>query len=275
MAIETASHLVDTWQNLKENPVFRRSTFPTSPKSLLRNPIARALVLTMVALAAFEVFSSFFAHYLVMMLSAVVFWTLVHAIQHYFTWAELASLARTGTLEQYLNTGLRPADVCMGLIQPARISDQFAMIGLLGYFLYQGNTVFANTAILVVLLVLVVMGLFQQPTLFLPDVENYLRRRNPLALYFITFSTFVPSLIWFTIAWAILFWVLPFVAGLIGKPLDPNVAILALFGGTYFLHRYPTRAFLRWRLRRFYQRFSGVEDLLTKYVEQGERFDRG
>ena len=271
MAQQTPSHLVDTWPNLKENPVFRRSTFPSSPRSFLRNPIARALFLTLLALAAFEVLQDQLGNYLVMMLSAAVFWTLVHAIQHYFTWAELNSLARTGTLDQYLNTGLSPADVCMGLIQPARISDNIAVIGLVSYFLYHTNgSVPATRLILIYVLVMVVIGLFRQPALFLPDVENYLRRRNPLALYFITFSTFVPTLIWFTIAWILAYWVLPGIATATGKRIDPNLYVVAVFGGTYFLNQFPNRWFLIWRLRRFYRRYSGVDDLLAKYIEQGE-----
>ncbi|MEO8376377.1 MAG: hypothetical protein ABI579_01800, partial [Candidatus Sumerlaeota bacterium] len=108
-------------------------------------------------------------------------------------------------------------------------------------------------------------SLFRPPTLFIPDAENYLRKRNPVALFLISFSIFVPLVIWFTI-----FFLLEFTAStiaLMAKVRDLQTIYIGVFIATVYLSRKPNNWFARWRLNRFYKRQSNFDDLFEKYVE--------
>ena len=269
MAVATYGGLVEEWSVLRENPLFRRQVLPRGFRFMLRSPIFRAFFLTLLAVIVFEYVLATVGHLMVVMVSGALFWTLVHSFQHFFCWLELRTLTATGNLQEYLASGMTRADVAMGLIYPAKVADQIAVLMLVGYFLYGllmggGSTVVM--AVLGVVLVLALKGLFEQPFLFLPDVENYLRKRNPLALYFIVLSQFVPLLIWFTIFYGLLFGSL-FVMAVAGMAASGDMAFLVAFVGAYVLAKWPREAFWSWQLKRFYGRYESFEDLFDRYFE--------
>lgn len=270
MASLSPAGIHDFWAELKQNPVFRRSVVPRGARFLVHSPFPRVLLLTAVALAACEASTRLLlrmpvAGYFTL---AVVFWFLIQAMQRYFCWMELSALARTGTLDDYLNTGLKREDVAIGVIYPAVIAEIMAVTLVLVYFM----TTTENRTIQIVLLVFAIMSvmrLFHQPFLFMPDLESYLRKRNPLSLFFISISVLVPLVIWFAIFFGA-FYAFLFIAPLAGFTVTFEMAYIVPLAFTYIVSRYPIRWWEGWRLRRFYQRYSCFDELFEKYIEQGE-----
>ncbi|MCC6545701.1 hypothetical protein IT570_00925 [Candidatus Sumerlaeota bacterium] len=269
MTINDGVYIRDTWEDLKQNPVFRRSMLPRGIRVIWRSPIVRAVLLSLVAMGLFRVAESILnLSYIFYGLSAALLWTLLYAVQHYLCWAELMSMASTGTLADYYNSGLTRTDVAMGIIYPAKVSENIAAILIIGYFILTADkTQQIILMLLVAILIMRVIALFSPPLLFLPDAENYLRKRNPVALFLISFSIFVPMLVWFTIYFA-LFRVAAFV-GVMMKLRDFQVISVGAFIATMYLSGWPTRKFQQWRLDRFYKRQGSFDELFERYVEGG------
>ncbi|MEO8377749.1 MAG: hypothetical protein ABI579_08760, partial [Candidatus Sumerlaeota bacterium] len=136
MAANNGVYLSDTWENLKQNPVFRRSIMPRGIRVIWRSPIVRAVLLSFVGMLMFHiVYHVMNLGYIFAAISAAIFWTIIYSVQHYLCWVELMTMAASGTLRDYLNSGLTRADVAMGIIFPARISETVASIMILIYFL--------------------------------------------------------------------------------------------------------------------------------------------
>jgi hypothetical protein len=269
MAINNGVYLEDTWANLRQNPVFRRTMLPRGFRIAWRSPIARAVLLSLVAIGLYQAVMHLLSiHLFFIMMSAVILWTMIHSIQHYLCWGELTTMAATGNLEDYLNSGLSPADVTMGVIYPACISETISSILILAWFLFTMDTHYHYLqTLLVVVIIMKVMELVRAPMLFLPDVENYLHQRNPVALYFIGFSIFVPILCWFAIVYAAS-WIYTTGCILTGTRIDAQTPVLFSFLIAFILVRWPVRWFGQWRLNRFYKRHSGLDELIERYLEQ-------
>lgn len=241
---------------------------PRGIRVVWRSPIVRAVLLSIVAMALFQVSNSLINFSLIFYsLSAAILWTMLYAVQHYLCWAELVSMAATGTLADYYNSGLSRSDVAMGVIYPAKISENIAGILIIGYFLLTMD--FSQKIIMVMLvfiLVMRIMSLFAQPSLFLPDAENYLRKRNPVALFLISFSIFVPFLIWFTIYFILLYGGM--FLGVLLKLRDFQMISVVALVATMYLSSWPNNKFAQWRLNRFYKRQASFDELFEKYVEE-------
>lgn len=266
MATATVAGIVDTWEGLRANPVFRRSLLPRGVRSILRSPFPRALVLTAAALAVYELFTRYVMSWWPVIVFAVVFWFLVKAMQRYFCWLELTALARNGTLADYLNSGLSRADVALGVAYPAVIAETVAVTGVLAWFLVGEDDRIMQT-VLIVFVVLNVMSLRSEPFLFHPDMEAYLRRRNPVSLFLIGFAVAVPLVIWFAIALPITFAAAVAIA-MLKLPLPPATASVVGIAAAWVLQRWPQQWFATWRLKRFYRRYRSFDDLFQRYIEQ-------
>lgn len=270
MAYITPATIADDWPTLRANPVFRRAMMPRGLRWLVRSPLPRALVLTAVALAAYEAVWRFSLSWPLALGAGVVFWFLVHFVQRAFCWMELNTLARTGNLADYLNSGLSRADVAMGVIQPAVIAESVAIAGLLLWFLISDPE---NTLVLVILgviLFLQIRRLLEPPTIFLPDAESYMRRPGPLALVSVGVMVLVPLVIWFSIYYAIVF---PTAIGLAiaNIPVDRGVLMLIGFVGAWFVAGWLIGKWHGWRLRRFYKRVGSFDDLFDTFLDQSRQ----
>jgi hypothetical protein len=271
MAKDNGAGIEETWAGLRENPVFRRTLLPRGMRSILRSPLARAVGLTAVALAAFTAAEEYMQWWPFIFASALIFWFLIQAIQHYFGWLELTALARNGTLGDYLNSGLSRADVAIGVIYPAVIAETLAIIGVTAWFAATMDSAsgLPLQLFLIAVIVLRIMALMRPPFLFHPDVEGYLRKRNLLSLFFISLQVLVPLIIWFAILIPVVFGV-AYVNARMGTPLRGGNTTLAALIITMFASGWPTRKFQEWRLKRFYQRQPSFESLFEKYIEQEE-----
>ncbi|MEQ8820730.1 MAG: hypothetical protein RLY93_10830 [Sumerlaeia bacterium] len=268
MATATMVDLNDTWAGLKANPVFRRTLSPRGLKTALRSPIARVLVLTAVGITLFEWITRLFLAWWPVIFFAVAFWFCIKAVQYFFCWFELSSLATTGTLDDYLNSGLSRADVAMGIIFPAFMAEMISTACVILYFaLTAGDQ--TTQIFMLVIAALIVFQILRPPSLFLPDVEGYLRKRNPVALFFISIAVLVPLIIWFTIFFALLFGI-AFGSAILGLAVQPSHVQIIAFIGAYFLVRYPNGWWMTWRLKRFYSRYRSFDDLFERYIEHGD-----
>ncbi len=266
MATADLAGINETWANLRKNPIFLRSVSPRSVRFFYRSPIPRAIGLTVLALAAYEVITAQFLSWWPVIFLAIFFWFLIQALQRYFCWVDLCGLARTGTLDDYLNSGMSRADVALGVIYPAEIAETMAVCGVMGYFLLTANDQTIQV-ILAVFIFLHLRRLWGDPYLFLPDVESYFRRRNALTLFFISFAVWVPLMIWFVILYTLIFLFL-FLARFIKFTITSDIFLIVVMFGTFFLSKWPTNKWEYWRLKRFYFRYSSFDDLFDQYIEQ-------
>lgn len=267
MAFDNTVGIQDSWQNLRANPVFRRSMLPRGVRSVLRSPFPRALFLTAIALAVYEWLSKLSFSIWPTIFFAVAFWFLIKAMQRYFCWMELTGLAKTGTLDDYLNSGLSRADVALGVVYPAVVAELVAVAGVMIWFLFV-EVSRPLQGMLLVFIVLTLMQLKDAPFVFHPDLEAYLRKRNPVALFFIGFAVAVPLVIWFGIAIPATFAV-AFANGTFNLGLDPSWVTIGGVVAAWILHRWPVRWYSTWRLKRFYARYRSFDDLFERYIEQG------
>jgi len=267
MARDTGVGIEDTWDGIRANPVFRRSMLPRGLRSVVRSPFPRALLLTALALAIFEWATRQSFAIWPTIVFGVVFWFLIKAMQRYFCWMELTGLARTGTLEDYLNSGLTRADVAIGVVYPAVVAETVAIAGVMTWFLITEDSRLLQTA-LAVFLFLTVLSLRHPPFVFHPDLEAYMRKRNPISLFFIGFAVAVPLIIWFAIVIPVTFGLF-YANGAFKWGLKGDMVTLAGWLAGWFLHRWPVRWYETWRLKRFYRRYRSFDDLFEKYIEQG------
>lgn len=267
MATVLLQGIVSSWEELKANPVFKRSLLPRGFRGIVRSPIVRAVILTAVALVLYENLIRFLLFSIwPVVFFAVLFWFFVKAIQRYFCWLELTSLAASKTLDDYINSGLSRAHVAIGVIYPAVISEVIAVTGVMGYFLLTTS----NRTVQVVLIVFIVLQLrffFRDPFLLMTDVETYLRKRNPVSLFFISIAVVVPLILWFTILFALII-LLSVIVALSGLPAGGDAIFVISIIATYLLVKKPSQWWETWRLKRFYSRYWSFEDLFERYVEQ-------
>lgn len=266
MAQVTFSHLEDTWSGLRANPVFQRAMVPRSLRWLMRSPLPRAAALTLVALAAYETIVALTFSLWLALTATILFWFVIMAVQRAFCWMELTALARTGNLGDYLNSGLGRADVALGVIYPAVISETLAVTGILVWFLISGTHTKLLAVLLIVIIFMRVRSLFEPPALFLPDVESYMRRRGTLALISVGIATLVPLVIFFSIYYALLFGAL---YGLIAAGFNPDASLVVIgaFIATMFASRWVVGRWQMGRLRRFYARNASFDDLFDEYMQ--------
>ncbi len=266
MATGNGVSIEESWSALRENPIFRRNMAPKSMRAILRNPLVRALSFSVVAVLIFNALSGILPSLWLGIGVAVMFWTIVTAIQHYFCWAELMRLSVTGTLDDYLNSGFSAEDIAIGLIYPAILSGFISYILFFSVFFYYSDSIFMR-GFFIFLIIFMVRRIFSSPSLFYPDVEDYLRSRSVLALWFIGLASFVPILIWFSILYPLIFGLIWLVV-LTGVKIQPDIVIIVSFFICMFISKYPLGMFHKWRLKRFYRRYSSIEDLLRKFQEQ-------
>ncbi|MBX3730288.1 MAG: hypothetical protein KF858_14000 [Candidatus Sumerlaeia bacterium] len=267
MAVADVVGIHASWQDLRANPIFRRAMVPRGMRVLLRSPMPRALGLTLIAVWLFETMSRSFLSFWPVIAGALVFWFLIHAMQRVFCWIELSSLTATGTLDDYLNSGMTRADVAIGVIYPAEISERVAVAAVLLWFLLSTDSTTIRV-VLVLFMAIHLMALFRPPFLYLPDAESYLRKRNPLTLAFVALAVVVPLAIWFGLYFGLLFGI-AIGSSLLGLALGTDNVFLLSILGTWFLSRWPLRWWQTWRLKRFYSRYGSLDDLFERYIEQG------
>ncbi len=266
MATVTPYSIEDSWEGLRANPVFRRTILPRSVRLLARSPVVRAIVLTLMALAVYEALQRSLLWWGWAITATIAFWFLIEAIQRYFCWMEMTLLARTGTLEDYLNSGLSPADVALGVIYPARIAEQLSILLILVWWLVGAG----DRTMQVVFLILIVMSarrLFAPPMVLLADAESYMRRRNAISLYFISFAVAVPLVIFFVIYFALagLFIVVVNVLAINSPLVNSPFVFLALLLLSGQVARFPQGWFEGWRLKRFYSRQRSSDELVEGF----------
>jgi hypothetical protein len=268
VACLTYSHLADTWPSLRENPVFRRAFAPRGIRTLLRSPIARSVVLTAVALAALELVHRATMSLGIALLATVLFWFVIEGMQRWFCWIEVAALTSTGTLHDYANSGLSRADVVLGLLYPAEIAGHIAVLMILAWFGYTSDSP-TTRLILVVFAALRLKAIADPPALSLPDAENYLRRRGPLALLSISLGVLGPILLWFVVLFATMF-ALQAVLAPAGIALPPWMAQVVPLALTFVVAQVLFAIWFRWRLKRFYARHGSFDAMFDRYLEGGE-----
>lgn len=266
MAEVTVSHILSTWQELFANPVFRRVSMPRGLRFFTRSPFLRAIALSAVAIALLELVERTAMTQYVFFGGAIAFWFLLMAVQRYFCWFELHSLRTSGTLDDYINSGLSRADIAIGIVHPAAMAERLAVMGAIGWFWYTSTWPWSIKWIYPFGLLMNAMWFFAQPALFLPTAEAYLRKRNPLALYFIGFQVIVPVLTWFGIFFGSLY-AIATLAGLFNAGIGANTLFLLAFGAAWFLDGWLMRHWNTWLLKRFYSRYENFDDLFDRYVE--------
>lgn len=270
MAEVTPYSIEDTWAHLRANPVFQRTLMPRSVRLLVKSPVVRGIVLTVMALALFEFLQRTLLSWVWAIGITIAFWFLIEAIQRYFCWMEMTLLARTGTLGDYLNSGLTPADVALGVIYPARIAEQLSILLILTWWLVGAD----DNSMRIVFAILIFMSarrLFSAPMVLLADAESYMRKRHALSLYFISFAVVVPLVIFFSIYFALTAVFLLVVAGLrINTPLlnSPFVFLVLILLSSQ-IARFPQGWFEGWRLRRFYTRYRSFDELIESFLNPG------
>jgi len=269
MAADDGAFIKDSWENLRANPVFRRTLMPRGLRGLVRSPIARSVVLTIAALAVYELAIKHTLAWWPVLIYGVLFWFLIEAMQRYFAWLELTALASSGTLDDYLNSGLSRADVALGVIFPAIIAETLAVSGVMGWFVMQLGAAWKYYAmLLLVAIFLSISRLFRPPSVFLPDLDAYMRKRNPLTLFLLSIAVLVPLIIWFAIYYS-LFWLILFASAFLpagSAPSGQTVVIVAAVA-TWFIAAFPSRWWAVWRLKRFYKRYRSFDDLFERYIE--------
>jgi hypothetical protein len=264
VASNNGAVIEESWTAIRQNPVFRRTLLPRGIAFLTRSPLCRAVGFSAVAILCYEGLLRILPVVWPIFFLAVLFWFLIYAVQRYFCWFELKTLAATGTLGDYLNSGLTRDDVLIGVIFPEVLARRLAALLVILWFLVSTGNDRGEQIFLIVLALLCVVALVRSPELFLPDVEDYFRKRNVLALFFVSFSTLVPLLIWFALYWAFFF-------GLVLSPLPitGRNASYAAFALTYFTSRFPIGWWQTWRLKRFYRRQRSTGDLLDGFLGDG------
>lgn len=267
VAVDVGTGIEDNWKSLRENPVFKRTLLPRGFRTIIRSPISRAIGLSLIALSAYETINYYFLQIPVWtsFMLAVLFWFVIIAVQRYFCWIELTGLSRSGNLHDYLNSGLSRADVAMGVIMPAIISETLAIIGIFLWFLVTTD-LWVVRIVLIIFIILRIRELISNPFIFHPDSESYMRKRNPVVLFFISFTVVVPILIWVSIYFALIY-IISFGAGYLTISISFKVLYLLSVFGTLFISKYPVTAFMTWRLKRFYQRYESFDELFESYVE--------
>jgi len=267
MAIVTPYSIEDTWANLRANPVFSRTLMPRSVRLLIKSPVVRAIVLTLAALFLFEFLQRTLLSWAWAIAVTIAFWFLIEALQRYFCWMEMTLLARTGTLADYLNSGLSPADVALGVVYPARIAEQLSILLILVWWMVGAED---DSMRLVFLFLIILSGrrLFAAPMLLLADAESYMRKRNALSLYFISFAVVVPLVIFFTIYFALvaLFILLVGLLKVTAPWVNSPFVFLGLLLLTGQIAKFPQGWFEGWRLRRFYSRHRSFDELVESYL---------
>lgn len=259
--------LRDGWAELRENPVFRRTLIPRGVRALVRSPVVRTLALTALALYLFDLARLHLGWSIIWSLASVIlFWFLISAVQRWFCWMELRALAETGTLHDYINSGLTRADVAMGIIYPARIAETLSILLILVTSLFEGGDG-VMMAILIFCIFNRVMSLREPPFVFLPDAETYLRHRNPLSLVVISVAVAVPLIAWFVVLFGAIFG-LSFLLPALGMKPGPNTVFVAAFLITMVVSGLFDRFWHRWRLRRFYRRFENFDEMFDRFVEE-------
>ncbi|MCB2155034.1 hypothetical protein KQI84_09115 [bacterium] len=270
MANATVSGLVASWEDLRANPVFKRTLLPRGFRSIIRSPIVRSVVFTAIALSVYESILKLPTGLIPLLGFVILFWTIIMAIQRFFCWFEFSSLAATGTLDDYLNSGLSRADVALGIIYPAVLAEYLAVGGIIAYWAISNHTDAIMLGFYALIAYLILRRLWDSPFVFLPDVESYLRKRNPLTLYFVGLAVLVPQTIWFTMFFGIFFGT-DIAFGLFGVPMPVRkYTVIFAFAITYFLSTWPMRWWQMWRIRRFYSRYHSFDELFDTYIENRE-----
>lgn len=265
MAYAGPSHLEDTWPSLRANPVFRRGFAPRGLRSMLRSPIVRAVVLTAVALATLEIVHRATMSWMFAIGATVLFWFVIEGVQRWFCWVEVAALTSTGTLHDYANSGLSRADVALGLLYPAEIAGHIAVLMIIGWFGYS-STDDTTRLILVVFAALRLKAIADPPALSLPDAENYLRRRGPVALLFISLGVLGPILVWFALLFGFHF-ALVLGLGIAGVAAPGWVIQVAPLVLAFIAANLLFAIRFRWRLKRFYARHGSFDAMFDRYLE--------
>lgn len=265
MAQYNEAAIFEQWSELRKNPVFLRRLSLRGAKAIFTNPVVRMSVLTFIGLVLYELLMRNMMTIASVMLSAVMFWWFVNVMHYYFVWLEVTSLRVTGTLHDYLNSGLSRADVAMGLIMPGKITKSVSQILIVAYFMYvTPNYQYMIKILLGVIIFLEVSNLLRQPVLFLPDVQSYFRVRNPLALVFIGLDVFVPLVIWFGIYYLSFYLISVILGGVIP---DPQFRVIIAFIITYLFAGKIGELIDRQRLKAFQKRFpNGFEQLIDQYL---------
>ncbi len=242
--------------------------FPRSVRFFLKGSLFRAMFLTAIALGIYEVFSRSTLSIWPILAGAMVFWFTIYAVQRYTGWFELHSLASSGTLDDYLNSGLNKADVFLGVVYPARISELLSLVIIMIWFAITATTQ-PIQILFIVFALMIARQLWSAPFVFLPDAENFLRKRNPLMLMFISMTILAELAIWFTIYFTILFLTGRLVT-YFGLQIRPDYVTIIAVVIAFFASRPVFRWWQMWRLKRFYKRYSGFEDLFDTYLMQGD-----
>lgn len=267
MASDSGIIVSCTWGELFANPVFRRIFLPTSLRAISRSPLLRALLFTPMVVVVYELVQMFMQNIWLSIGSAVFFWFLIIAVQKYFCWLEFMLLARSGTLSDYRNSGLSTGDLVLGVIYPSEIARVLSIVMVLAWWWWSAVGLWAW--VLGAFILMEVLGLRKPPTLLVTEVESYLRKRSPLALFFISLSVVVPLIIFFTIFLSLRFGI-GFAAAKFAVPLSPITVFLIAFFLTMFLSRVPIGKWELWRLERFYSRYDSLEDLFEQFESQAE-----
>jgi hypothetical protein len=264
MTQELGPYLLTRWSDLKQNPIFLRRLSTRGFAAIASNPVARMAIVTLIGLGLYHLLISNMQSYINLLLSVVFFWWFINVMHYYFVWLELHSLSRSGTFENYLNSGMSRGDVVMGLIQPGKISKMISQILIVGYFLITiPNSEYLIKILLGLIIYLEIKNLWSDPNLFLPDVRSYFRARNPLALMFIGLDVFVPLIIWFSLFFGMYF------LGLL--TLAAFAQAQFIYVGAFLITLLIASKIGSWidglRAKSFYRRYpAGLEQLMDEYI---------